>query len=35
MKLMGCLGSILAFIVIIFVLTHLGEIWDWLEGIFA
>ncbi|AII61638.1 hypothetical protein X794_01375 [Dehalococcoides mccartyi CG5] len=35
MKLMGCLGSILALIVIIFVLTHLGEIWDWLEGIFA
>ncbi|PKH46543.1 hypothetical protein KKB3_00456, partial [Dehalococcoides mccartyi] len=24
-----------ALIVIIFVLTHLGEIWDWLEGIFA
>ncbi|AHB13096.1 hypothetical protein X792_01870 [Dehalococcoides mccartyi CG1] len=35
MKLMGCLGSILALIVIVFVLTHLSEIWDWLEGIFA
>ncbi len=32
---MGCLGSILALIVIVFVLTHLSEIWDWLEGIFA
>ncbi|AII60174.1 MAG: hypothetical protein LLF82_000921 [Dehalococcoides mccartyi] len=35
MKLMGCLGSILALIVIVFVLTHLSEIWSWLEGIFA
>lgn len=31
MKLMGCLGSILALIVIVFVLTHLSEIWSWLE----
>jgi hypothetical protein len=31
----GCLFSILAVILIIFTLTHLGEIWHWLEGLFA
>jgi hypothetical protein len=32
---LGCLFTILCIILIIFVLTHLGEIWQWLEGLFA
>jgi len=31
---MKLLVNILALIVIVFVLTHLREIWNWLEGIF-
>jgi hypothetical protein len=32
---LGCLGFLLGIILIVFVLTHLGEIWHWLESLFA
>ncbi len=32
---LGCLVSIVLLILIVFVLTHIGEIWQWLEGLFA
>lgn len=31
----GCTGFILSVILLVFVLTHLTEIWNWLEGIFT
>lgn len=31
---LGCVGTILALIVLVFVLTHISEIWAWLEGLF-
>ncbi len=33
MKWFGCLFTIIAIILIIFVLTHLSEIWKFLEGL--
>ncbi len=33
--LFGCLVFIISVILIIFVLTHISEIWNWLEGLFA
>ena len=38
MKGCGCFGLLLGFvslILLVFVLTHLSEIWAWLEGLFA
>ena len=32
---LGCLFLIILIILIIFVLTHVGEIWHWLERLFA
>ena len=31
----GCLGCVVSLILLVFVLTHLSEIWNWLEGLFA
>jgi hypothetical protein len=31
--LFGCLSFIVSVILIIFVLTHISEIWHWLEGL--
>jgi hypothetical protein len=33
--LFGCLGFIISVILIIFVLTHISEIWHWLERLFT
>lgn len=33
MKWFGCLFTIIGIIIIIFVLTHLSEIWSFLEGL--
>jgi hypothetical protein len=33
--LFGCLVFIISVILIIFVLTHISEIWNWLEGLFV
>ena len=30
----GCIGFILAVILMFFVLTHISDIWNWLEGLF-
>ncbi len=35
MQALGCVLSILGIIVLVFVLTHVSEIWNWLEGLFA
>ena len=31
---LGCIGTILTLIVLFFVVTHISEIWAWLEGLF-
>jgi len=35
MQTFGCILTILGIIVLVFVLTHLSEIWNWLEGLFT
>lgn len=31
----GCLTFVVSVILLVFVLTHLSEIWNWLEGLFV
>jgi hypothetical protein len=35
MQALGCVLSILGIIVLVFVLTHISEIWTWLERLFT
>jgi hypothetical protein len=30
----GCLIGVVSLILLVFVITHLTEIWNWLEGLF-